>query len=340
MYLLGKFRIKKIVIITILVVSVVVLCFTLYSNLKYTPPKPIGYILPPMAEILPPKPSASEFMFIFAPDSPTGYLVKNSKTISTIKEEHKRYIENFYCGCGIKGVVGDHDVEFDIFGFGGGWIIDRLPFFEDEVASDFSDTVHSAIVGAETVFIYDFMANAPHSHGEIMNSIESKSNMYAFYVGYNLTEQYSFISLEYSYDNLYNNEKGEYPESFFKYESKMGRYACDDVFIPIIDYLREQENLYQVSTIRERRSSYFHGLMSFRREITLHLNNPITQEENERIKDMWLSQTKNKPYSNGVYAYKEITQYPIRILSEQTLSDAEIRELEQIYNLNYVGNPQ
>jgi len=306
---------------------------------------PIRYDLPPMPEVLPPKPSASEFMLIYTPNSATGYLVKNSKTISAIKKEHKSYIENFYCGCGIKGVVGDHNTEYDIYGFGGGWIIDRLPFFEDEVASNFSGTVYSAIENAEAVSIYNFMANNPHKHGENMESINSHPEMYAYYSGYSLTDQYSFITLRYSYDN----ETREYSDTWGARthpgsKTILGILACDDIFIPILDYIQENSNFYHLSNISQGMSGHGNGLLYFEREITFYLSNPINSAERNMLEEKWLNLLEKEPYYSesriGSFIYKEVTQYPITILSEKVLSDADIRELEQIYNLKYVENLQ
>ena len=222
-------------------------------------------------------------------------------------------------------------IAYNLIGFGEGRRTWREPFFAVGAGYGFQSTLRSVISNAEMVSIYDFMANDPNSHAETMYSINYEPGMFAFFVGNNSWEKYSFIILSYTYNNLYNNERGEFNTRNIGAARELGQLAADDIFIPIIEYIRENSNLYMISNIRQRMSSR----SSFQREIRIYLNNPLDPEENRNIRRLWLEHAGQMPY-NPAYQYIEITQYPIRIISEQPLSEADIAWLEQTYNLEYI----
>lgn len=319
-----------------LVISVLLVFSACQQN-----PEPAGFDLPPDAEIIPVRPDSFSRILIRKPNSPTGYLVTDPEIISAFQAAHDEIMDLFGCGCGMGLYYSPDDeaYQYGVTGFEGGWELGSWHYLDPElfwsgnvpnVGADLAEIMDRALSNAVEVNVYSFLANDPHKHGETMYGINSRIGSYAFFAGY-LTDQYSVVELKYSYDNA----KNEYKDA--PHEANIGHYACDDIFIPVVDHVREKSNLYQLSKAETSRASHSESLTAFERRICIYLNYPISSEERSELEKMWSRQIEKKSYYNepswGLFEYTEVTQYPVTVLSERALSIEDISELEQEFSL-------
>jgi hypothetical protein len=297
--------------------------------------------LPPNAPTIPPRPADFRQILISEPDSGIGFLITNPEIVSSIREKYNNM--NLYdCGCGkhhaFFSMPGDEEYLYDVIGFDGGWELRSWHYLNPDIiwgcdvpeeGIKLAELIERAKSNATEVYVYNFLASDPHKHGETMDGINAREGLYTFFRG-QLTSQYSSVELRY----VYNDKNNIHTDIEHMKESELGNFACDDIFIPIVDYIREKSNLYQISQVRLAVS----GGGGFQRRINIFLNYPLSLEESDALHEMWreLLET-TEPYSYGSYSYKEVTQYPITVISERALSVEEIEELEQTFLLEFTA---
>ena len=181
-----------------------------------------------------------------------------------------------------------------------------------------------------TDFSYKYTMHAPLSIN-YENLKRELQNSEGFYVFSNSSEpKYSLFILEYT-DQENDYERIDSGSPIYKY--KLGEFEPDNIFIPIVESLKE-DGFYVTNS--NTRSIVYGTDGLFTRSINIYVSKVLDEETVEKYRNMWSTATKYEPHfmanGNG-FGYAIPETYDFTIISEHKLDEQEIEGLNQKYSI-------
>jgi len=215
-----------------------------------------------------------------------------------------------------------------------------FPYYEQtELYSEWDEATPYDLIAVMESFLTDeyeafhhtFYANDPLAHVQLMESLNTEEGLFFYYPSHNLDDQYSYIRLYYKCTDM----------SLDRVESApVGNLSVDDVFIPVLNYLKEQKLLYKVYNVKFYLGAYGSTPKHFGRTVQLLLSRPLNYTQLKEIEKIMQESTNKPPYviegkASGQITYTEKLHYPVEMITRKDLSESELAALKAMYFLNW-----
>ncbi len=189
--------------------------------------------------------------------------------------------------------------------------------------------IHSIQDTDHEVTHYTFYASDPIGHAALMSQLEKEDSYLFYYPSHDVDEQYSSIHLYYYCTDMSLQNTNSAP---------IGDVPVDDVLIPAIDYLQENDFLHKRFDVQFFFGGYAENPKYFGRKVKLLLTSPLNTSELDEIDSIVEESTSHIPYivdnkPSENFMYSEVAQYPIEMISAKPISDRDIAAIKGRYGL-------